>query len=317
MSIKDSENTDHKISLVTAIYNSAGYLEEFIPECVEVFRQLNCTNFEIICVNDGSPDDSLAKLLEMKKKCPQIIIIDLSRNFGHHYALFAGITASTGDFVFLSDCDLETHPNVLVDFYREIRDSGYDVVYGYQEQRKGGLFEKLSGGIFWKLFNLLSETKVSRNILTERILTRKYADSLIRLGDKNLFLAGMMNWLGYDQKGIPVKKIRREGRSNYSLRKKISMAVNSITSFSPAPLKVIFYMGLMITLFSLSFAIYLIIRKILFPQEIFLGWTSILASISFSLGIITLCLGVIGIYLSKIFTQVQNRPLYFIKNIYS
>jgi putative glycosyltransferase len=316
MSIKDSENTDYKISLVTAIYNSASYLEEFIPECIEVFRQLNCTNFEIICVNDGSPDDSLSKLLEMKKKYPQIIIIDLSRNFGHHYALFAGITASAGDFVFLSDCDLETHPNVLVDFYREIRDSAYDVVYGYQEQRKGGLFEKLSGGIFWKLFNLLSETKVSRNILTERILTRKYADSLIRLGDKNLFLAGMMNWLGYDQKGIPVKKIRREGRSNYSLRKKISMAVNSITSFSPAPLKVIFYMGLMITLFSLSFAIYLIIRKILFPQEIFLGWTSILASISFSLGIITLCLGVIGIYLSKIFTQVQNRPLYFIKNIF-
>lgn len=308
--------TDHKISLVTAIYNSANYLEEFIPECIKVFKQLNCRDFEIICVNDGSPDDSLSILLELKKKYPQIIIIDLSRNFGHHYALFAGIASSTGDYVFLLDCDLETPPGVLVDFYTEILNSDHDVVYGYQEKRKGGIFEKVSGSIFWKLFNLMSETKVSRNILTERILTRKYVDSLIRLGDKNLFLAGMMNWLGYDQKGIPVKKIKREGRSNYSLRKKISLAVNSITSFSPAPLKMIFYLGLFITLLSLSFAVYLVIRKLLYPEEIFLGWTSILASISFSLGMITLCLGVIGIYLSKIFTQVQNRPLYFIKNIY-
>ena len=125
-----------------------------------------------------------------------------------------------------------------------------------------------------------------------------------------------MNWLGYDQRGIPVKKIKREGRSNYSFMKKISLAVNSVTSFSPAPLKGIFYMGLVITLFSLSFAGYIVINKILFPDEISLGWTSILASISFSLGIITLCLGIIGIYLSKIFSQVQGRPLYLIKNIY-
>jgi putative glycosyltransferase len=314
MPIDEPEIRDHKISLVTAIYNSAAYLEEFIPECIGVFNQIHCTNFEIICVNDGSPDKSLLKLLELKKKYPQMIIIDLSRNFGHHYALFAGVAASTGDYVFLSDCDLETHPGVLVDFYKEIQNSPFEVVYGYQEERKGGIFERVSGGIFWKLFNLLSETKVSRNILTERILTRKYVDSLVQLGDKNLFLAGMMNWLGYDQKGIPVKKIKREGRSNYSLRKKISLAVNSITSFSPAPLKMIFYLGLLITLLSLSFAVYLVIRKILYPAEIFLGWTSILASISFSLGMITLCLGVIGI-LSDI-TQVQNKYLYFVKNIF-
>lgn len=163
---------------------------------------------------------------------------------------------------------------------------------------------------------MLSETKVSKNILTERILTRKYVNSLLEMGDKNLFLAGMLNWLGYNQRGIPVKKIKREGRSNYSLMKKISLAVNSVTSFSPAPLKGIFYMGLVITIFSLTFAGYIIVNKILFPNEISLGWTSILASISFSLGIITLCLGVIGIYLSKIFSQVQNRPLYFIKDIH-
>lgn len=305
-----------RISIVTAIYNSGSYLEEFLAGCTEALNEMNCHGYEIICVNDGSPDDSMEKLIELKKKYPQLIIIDLSRNFGHHYALFAGVAASTGDYVFLIDCDLEINPNVVKDFYREIENTSHDVVYGYQEHRKGGVFEKISGGIFWSLFNLLSETKVSRNVLTERILSRKYADSLVQMGDKNLFLAGMMNWMGYDQKGIPVKKVKREGRSNYSLGKKISMAVNSITSFSPAPLKGIFYAGLLITLLSLSFTIYLVIRKFLFPAEIFLGWTSILASISFSLGIITLCLGVIGIYLSKIFSQVQNRPLYLIKNVY-
>ena len=230
--------------------------------------------------------------------------------------MFAGISAAKGDYVFLIDCDLETSPGVLPGFLAEIQKTGDDVVYGFQEQRKGGLFEKVSGNLFWKIFNMLSETKVSKNILTERILSRKYVDSLLEMGDKNLFLAGMMNWLGYDQRGIPVKKIKREGRSNYSFMKKISLAVNSVTSFSPAPLKGIFYMGLVITLFSLSFAGYIVINKILFPDEISLGWTSILASISFSLGIITLCLGIIGIYLSKIFSQVQNRPLYFIKDIH-
>ncbi len=275
-----------------------------------------CSEYEIICVNDGSPDNSLQKLFELKKTYPQLVIIDLSRNFGHHYALFAGISSAKGDYVFLIDCDLEINPEIVLDFIGEIQKTGEDVIYGYQEKRKGGIFEKVSGDLFWKLFNTLSETKVSKNILTERILSRKYVNSLLEMGDKNLFLAGMMNWLGYNQRGIPVKKIRREGRSNYSLMKKISLAVNSITSFSPAPLKGIFYMGLVITLFSLTFAGYIIINKILFPNEISLGWTSILASISFSLGIITLSLGVIGIYLSKIFSQVQNRPLFLIKNIY-
>jgi putative glycosyltransferase len=152
--------------------------------------------------------------------------------------------------------------------------------------------------------------------MTERVQTRRYVDSLISLGDKNLFLAGMMKWVGYNQKAVPIKKVRRKGRSNYSLGKKIALTVNSITSFSPAPLKVIFYIGSLITFLSLSFAAYLVIRKVLYPDMIFLGWTSILASISISLGVITLCLGVIGIYLSKIFSQVQNRPLYLIKNIY-
>lgn len=315
MSAQVSEK-NNKISIVTTIYNSSGYLDEFIPECLTALQVLNCSNFEIICVNDGSPDNSLLKLLELKRKFPQIYIIDLARNFGHHYALFAGMAASTGNYVYLTDCDLEIRPGILIDFYKEIENTELDVVFGYQENRKGGFFEKISGSIFWSLFNMLSETRVPKNIVTERILSRKYVDSLVKMGDKNLFLAGMMDWLGFNQKGMPVKKIKREGKSNYSLLKKISLAVNSITSFSPAPLKIIFYFGLIITLFSLSFSAYLVLRKILFPDLIFLGWTSILASISFSLGIITLCLGIIGIYLSKMFKQVQNRPLYIIKNAY-
>jgi len=315
MSEQASEN-NIKISIVTAIYNSSEFLDDFIPECIDAMKSVNCSNFEIICVNDASPDDSLPKLLELKRKYPEIYIIDFARNFGHHYALFAGIMASSGQYTFLIDCDLEIRPRILADFYKEIENTDLDVVFGYQENRKGGFFEKISGSIFWRLFNSLSETKVHKNILTERILSRKYVDSLVSMGDKNLFLAGMMDWIGFNQKGIPVKKTTRKGRSNYSFLKKITLAVNSITSFSPAPLKIIFYFGMMVTFLSISFTCYLVLRKILYPELIFLGWTSILASISISLGIITLCLGIIGIYLSKMFKQVQNRPLYIVKNTY-
>lgn len=306
-----------KISVVTTLYRSRIFLEQFLIEIQKALEQIQCTDYELIFVNDGSPDDSLPYLIARKKEIPQIKIIDLSRNFGHHYAIQAGLGFAEGDYIFLIDNDLETPPTVLIDYYNEIRaDDTLDVVYGYQESRKGNFIEKYTGSIFWILINKLSDTKIPHNILTERLMTRQYVDSLLRLEDANLFMGGMMHWVGFNQKGVPVKKGQREGAGTYSLKKRAQLMLHAITSFSGKPLEWLFYFGITISFFSILFLIYLAITKIVHQDEVQLGWTSIIAINVLVLGVISTFLGIIGIYIYKIFRQVQGRPNAIIKKIY-
>lgn len=305
------------LSVVTTLYKSKVFLEVFLKEMIQSIETIDVQNFELIFVNDGSPDDSVAYLLERKKDISQIKIIDLSRNFGHHYAIQAGLNYASGEYVFLIDNDLETPPNVLVDFYKEIKnDITLDVVYGFQETRKGNFIEKKTGSIFWTLINKLSDTKIPHNILTERLMTRQYVNELLRLQDANLFIGGMFYWVGFNQKGIPIQKGQREGASTYTLKRRAELMLQAITSFSGKPLEWLFYVGLSISFFSFLFLIYLAIQKIIHQDEVQLGWTSIVAINVLILGIISTFLGLIGIYIFKIFKQVQGRPNAIIKKIY-
>ncbi len=163
-------------------------------------------------VNDGSPDDSLAYALDRRVDISQLVVVDLSRNFGHHHAIQAGLQNARGNLIFLIDCDLEVSPLVLADFHRKLHESDCDVVFGYQEARKGGRFEQISGGLFWKGINFLSDVKIPENIVTERIMTRRYVEALLQMGDRNLFLGGMMSWTGFQQIGLPVVKRQRSGK---------------------------------------------------------------------------------------------------------
>lgn len=305
------------ISIISTLYRSESFLDEFIEKCYVALKEIECDNFEIVIVNDGSPDNSLRKILQIKKQYPEIKVIDLSRNFGHHNAFLAGMKYSTGDLVFNIDSDLEVSPMVLVDFYKELMANDLDVVYGYQEARKGSYSEKLFGGIFWKAFNMLSESKVPANVLTERLMKRKYVDSLVQCGDKNIFLAGLMYWTGFEQKGIPVKKLQRSSKATYTFSKRLSLLINAMSSFSAYPLKLLFRVGGIITFISLAYAGYLLVRKVLDPKEILSGYTSLIIAILFSTGLIMSSLGIIGIYLEKIFNQVKDRPIYIIKNIHN
>ena len=194
-------------------------LEYFLAECLQALSEIDCTDFEILLVNDGSPDDSLAYALERKKDISRLVVVDLSRNFGHHQAAQAGLRHARGNLIFLIDCDLEVPPGVLPEFARKLHESGCDMVYGYQQSRKGGWFERISGGLFWKGFNLLSETKIPENIATERLMTRRFVEALLQMGDHNLFLVGMMSWTGFTQIGVPVIKKQRDGQSSYTLLK--------------------------------------------------------------------------------------------------
>ena len=306
-----------KLSVVTTLYKSKNFLKIFLKEISSAIETLAIENFELVFVNDGSPDDSVAYLLERKKDISQIKIIDLSRNFGHHYAIQAGLNYASGEYVFLIDNDLETPPSILVDFFNEIKkDNTLDVVYGYQEARKGNFIEKKAGSIFWVLINKLSDTKIPHNILTERLMTKQYVNELLRLQDANLFIGGMFYWVGFNQKGISVKKGQREGASTYSVKRRAELMLQAITSFSGKPLEWLFYIGVTISFFSFLFLVYLAIQKIIHQDEVQLGWTSIVAINVLILGIISTFLGLIGIYIFKIFKQVQGRPNAIIKKIY-
>lgn len=306
-----------KLSIVSTLYLSKPFLEEFLQEIKKAIELLKIKNYEIVFVNDGSPDDSLEFLLSKKKEYPEIKIIDLSRNFGHHYAIQAGLENTSGEYVFLIDNDLEVHPNFIIQCFDTIlKNNSIDVVYGYQEKRKGSFVENIGGKIFWWGINQFSETRTPYNLLTERLMKRKYVDSLLKLGDVNLFLGGMMSWVGFNQLGIPVKKGLREGKSTYSTKKRMELMISAITSFSGKPLEYLFYFGISITSLSFIGLIALLINKIIFNDSIQLGWTSLIIVNVMILGIISMFLGIVGVYLFKIFRQVQNRPNFIIKNIY-
>src|SRR5687768_9604109 len=305
-----------EISIVSTMYRSRPFLDRFLAESLQALSGIKCDHFEILLVNDGSPDDSLAYALERRADIPQLVVVDLSRNFGHHYAVQAGLRHARGNLIFVIDCDLEVSPLVLTEFYAKLCGTKSDVVFGYQEARKGGWFEQMSGGLFWKGFNLLSDVKIPENILTERIMTRRYVEALLQMGDRNLFLGGMMSWTGFQQIGLPIVKKQREGRSTYTLVRRIGLMINAVSSFSAQPLIWLFNIGITITLLSFSFVFYLVLRKLLFDDTL-MGFTSVMTMMMLSLGILTTAIGLAGIYLGKVFNQVQNRPNYIVRNIFT
>ena len=303
------------ISIVSTMYRSRPYLQDFIDECLVALQAVGSEPWEIVLVNDGSPDEALAYALQRRAADFRIVVVDLSRNFGHHAAMQAGLCHARGDLVFLIDCDLEVRPAALIDFVARQQSSGADLVFGYQERRKGAWFEQWSGTVFWRALNALSDVRVPENMVTERIMTRRFVDALLRLGDHNLFLGGMMSWAGFVQIGLPVAKSQRHGSSTYTLARRLQLMVTAVSSFSSKPLTWLFNAGVVITAASFAYVIYLLFRKLMFDDAL-IGFTSLMGLMSLSLGIITTALGVVGIYLGKVFNQVQGRPNYIVRDLH-
>jgi putative glycosyltransferase len=302
------------LSIVTTVYYSAPHLDEFYRRS-RIAAEKITKSFEIIIVNDGSPDNSLEVALSIFQKDPRVRVIDLSRNFGHHKALMTGLAHSCGDLVFLLDSDLEEDPELLEPFYQKLSTTGADVIFGMQEKRKGNLFERLSGFLFFKVFNALSSHSLAANFITARLMKRKYVSALLQHREREMLLAGLWVLTGFTQIPLTVKK-HSKSSSTYNTRMKIGQAVNAITSFSNKPLVFIFYLGCVILFLSTAAALYLIIRKILFGT-LLLGWASLIVSIWMLGGMTMFCLGIIGIYLAKIFIEVKQRPYSIVKDIYS
>lgn len=304
------------LSIVTTVYKSEQFLPEFVSQCLEALYTLRIDTYEIVFVLDGITDSSREWLLDKKKEVPQIRIAELSRNFGHHYAAYAGLEQSRGSLVFLIDCDLEVSPLELVVFYQQLHDKKVDVVYGYQSIRKGAWVERTFGGLFWKAFNALCDVKVPENIVTERLMTRNYVHALMSVRDRNLFMAGIMYWVGFVQVGVPVEKKQRHGKSTYTLLKRVELLIEAVTSFSEKPLRLIFLLGVCITTVTFGFGGYYLVRKLLFPNTILTGYTSLILAMLFGVGVLTSISGILGLYLSRIFKQANQRPTYIIKTLY-
>lgn len=302
------------LSVITTMYRSEPYIEEFYSRMTMAARMLT-EDYEIIFVNDGSPDDSLARALRLFSKDPKVKVVDFSRNFGHHKAMMTGLSYAQGDLVFLIDVDLEERPELLGEFWQEMQASkDLDVVYGIQQNRKGNWFEKLSGAMFYQLFNYFSGTTLPRNLITARLMKKGYVDALVRFREQEIFLAGLWAITGFNQKGMNVEKLSHSP-TTYSVGKKTAVLVNSITSFTNKPLLFIFYLGTFMSFFSFLYIGYLIFIKL--SSGVLAGWTSLVASIWMVGGMVIFSIGILGIYLSKIFTEVKNRPYSIVKKYYS
>lgn len=301
------------ISIVSTMYYSAPYLKEFYQRCKAATEALNLT-YEIILVNDGSPDDSLEIAVSLHKTDPGVRVVDLSRNFGHHKAMMTGLSFVKGKIIFLIDCDLEEEPELLHEFYQHLQENSCDVVFGVQKKRKGNFFERVTGGVYYFLLRSLSGVDFPKNIITARLMTRRYVKSLLRHRERELTIAGIWHITGYEQIPLYVTK-HSKGKTTYNFAKKFSTLVNSITSFSNKPLIFIFYVGLFIALVSAYFIVDLIIKKI-FSNIGLVGWTSLIVSIWFIGGLIICFLGIIGIYISKIFIETKQRPYSIIRQVY-
>ena len=302
-----------KLSIVTTLYNSAPYLVEFHSRCSAAAAQIT-DDVELILVNDGSPDNSIEIALELHRKDPHVRVVDLSRNFGHHKAMMTGLEHARGELVFLLDSDLEEEPELLQMFYDEMQRTGADVIFGVQEQRKGRLFERVSGTLYFNVFNLFSSYPIPTNHITARLMTRGYVKALIGYREREFVMSGLWVLTGFQQLPLKVKKHHKR-TSSYGLGRKISHLVNAITSFSNKPLVLIFYLGCFILFLSSIAAIDLIVRKLLFGT-LLEGWASLIVSIWLLGGLTIFCLGVIGIYLSKIFIEVKQRPYTIVKRTY-
>lgn len=303
-----------KLSVVTTLYKSSPYVNEFY-ERISIEARKITDDYEIIFVDDGSPDDSLQKTVALYEKDSKVKIIELSRNFGHHKAIMTGLAHTKGDYVFLIDIDLEEEPELLEVFWEELHNGPMlDMVYGVQEKRKGGWFEKWSGELFYKFFNFLSDVMIPKNFLTVRLMTSTYVKSLVQYQERELNFSTIVVLNGFKTQEMLIKKLDHSP-TTYSLSHKLSILVNAITSSTAKPLWLIFNFGLAITVSSSAYALYLIYRK-LFNDTGIDGWTSLIVAVMFFGGLIIFFLGIIGIYLSKIFIEVKNRPFTITKNIY-
>jgi putative glycosyltransferase len=299
------------VSIVTTLYKSEPYVDEFVARSLALMGDGD----ELILVDDGSPDHSLELARKHAAIDARIVAIQLTRNFGHHKAILTGLAHARNDRVFLIDSDLEEAPELLTEFSTIMEANSADVVFGVHNHSQGSALRRTTSKFFWRAFNWASDSNTPLDICNVRLMNRRYVDALTSLPESNVFLGGMFYWVGFKQLGVPIERRITRIKSTYSIGARLSLAVRSMVSFSTAPLKLMFWSGMLISLFSSLLAMYYLALKLLYPT-IQLGFTTLIISIWFLSGVIIACLGVIGIYLAYMYTETKRRPRTLVREIF-
>lgn len=303
-----------KLSIVATLYNSSPHIDEFHRRATACAKALAGEDYEIVLVNDGSPDRSLEQAIALSARDPHVVVVDLSRNFGHHKAMMAGLENADGELIFLIDSDLEEEPEWLADFHHLLVANEADVVYGRQGERKGRWFEKWSGELYYTVFNWLCDIDHPRNVVTARLMTSRYVKALLLHRERELVISCLWVTTGFKQVERIVRKHQRSA-TTYSFSKKFAHATNAITSFSEVPLRLIFYVGAVVFTCALVYTTYLVVLRLYWSEHID-GYTSLMVSIWLLGGMIISFVGIVGIYLSKVFSETKQRPYTIIRQIY-
>lgn len=300
------------LSVVTTLYRSEAHLEEFYRRMTAAASRVT-PDYELILVDDGSPDQSLQVALALCARDARVSVVELSRNFGHHRAMMTGLSRARGDLVFLVDCDLEEQPEWIELFADRLRESGADVVYGVQERRKGSWFERVTGHLFYRLFNAMSDVPLPANVLTVRLMRRRYVRNLVAHRDREMFIAGLWAITGFRQLPVTVTKASTSP-TTYTIGRRMRGLLDAVTSFSRRPLVLVFYLGFCIVLASIVGVVYLIYQRL--ASGFLPGWTSLIVSVWMLGGLTLFSIGLIGLYLSRIFIETKRRPYTIIRQVY-
>lgn len=300
------------LSVVTPVFNEALLIHEMVSRLTAVCSGMGIS-YELIFVNDGSSDASLQILKEFAAEDDKIRYVSFSRNFGHQNAVMAGITHSKGNAVVIIDGDLQDPPELIPELYNKYLD-GYKVVYAKRVQREGeSAFKKATAKLFYKLLKKITSFNIPVDTGDFRLISREVADHLINMNEGSKFLRGQIAWLGFRQTGVEFeRKERKAGKTKYTLKKMMKLALDGITSFSNFPLQIATFLG-----FVFSFMAFLIILYALYSKfvmhEVVTGWTSLMISSMFIGGIQLLCIGIIGEYISRIAVDVKKRPPFIVE----
>ena len=301
-------------SVVVPAYNEQEVIDATYERLTKVMKAMGET-YELVFVNDGSKDQTAHMIAGFCDNDPSVRLINFTRNFGHMAAISAGMEHARGQAVFVIDADLQDPPELFPEMAAKWKE-GYHVVYGKRVKRKGeSIFKKLSAKLFYRFIRSMTSVDLPPDTGEFRLIDRQVCDVVNKLPEKNRYIRGLVSWVGFKQ--IPVEYEREKrfaGVTKYPLRKMLTFAMDAITSFSYKPLKLATMIGFIISVISFLYILY-VIYQVFFTDRTVDGWASTIAAILFTQGIVLMILGLMGEYIGRIYTEIQNRPNYIIQEI--
>lgn len=302
---------DPLISVVVPVYGCETCLTELCSRLEKTLLSIPA-NYEIILVNDASPDDAWTTINTLHKRNKNIKGIDLARNFGQHHAITAGLDAAEGDWVVVMDCDLQDQPEEIPKLYEKALE-GYEVVFGKRTERQDNWFKKKASKLFYRIYDYFTGASTDYTVANFSIVSKKVVRGFRRIEEQNRFFPLFIQWMGFRTASVEINHSeRREGKSSYNIKKLITLGTDAIISQSNKPLRLSIQFGFLIASVSFIYGLYLFGRYF-FLDEPVQGWTSVMVSIYFIGGLIFFNFGVLGLYIGKVFNETKGRPLYLIR----